>query len=389
MKVAYFDCPSGASGDMILGALFDAGVDAAELEGGLASLAIERFRIETEKRTRGGIGATGVRVVVEEKARHRGFPEIAKAIGASSLPSNVKDRAIAVFRLLGEAEAAVHRIPLEKVHFHEVGAVDAIVDVAGAVLGLHLLGVEKVRASVPATGTGFVRAAHGLLPLPAPAVAEILKGRPLRFTAVEGELLTPTGAALLAGLTESFGPPPLLRIERIGYGAGTADRPEMPNLLRLFIGEEAENLAGETVLQIESDVDDVPAELIGHLYGRALAEGALDLVVLPALMKKNRPGHRISLLASPSDREKMARLLMEETGTLGVRILEVSRATLPREVVRRTTRFGAIRYKRSELPGGRVRLVPEFEDCAAVARARNLPFLEVWEAVRRDGEENE
>ncbi|MBM3319796.1 MAG: nickel pincer cofactor biosynthesis protein LarC [Candidatus Eisenbacteria bacterium] len=389
MKVAYFDCPSGASGDMILGALFDAGVDPAELERGLASLAIERFRIETEKRTRGGIGATGVRVIVEEKARRRGFPEIAEAIGASELPSSVKDRAIEVFRLLGEAEAAVHRIPLERVHFHEVGAVDAIVDVAGALLGLHLLGIEEVRASVPATGTGFVRAAHGLLPLPAPAVAEILKGRPLRFTDVEGELLTPTGAALLAGLTESFGPPPLLRIERIGYGAGTADRPEMPNLLRLFIGEESERLAGETVLQIESDVDDVPAELIGHLYERALAEGALDLVVLPALMKKNRPGHRISLLASPSDREKMARLLMEETGTLGVRILEVPRAALPREVVRRTTRFGAIRYKRSELPGGRVRLSPEYEDCAAVARARNLPFLEVWEAVRRDGEENE
>ncbi|MFH1679419.1 MAG: nickel pincer cofactor biosynthesis protein LarC [Candidatus Eisenbacteria bacterium] len=387
MRAAYFDCPSGASGDMILGALFDAGVEPAEVERGLASLAIERFRIETEKRTRGGIAATGVRVVVEEEARPRNFRQIAEAIGSSALPEEVREGAVRVFRILGEAEAAVHGIPLEKVHFHEVGAVDSIVDVAGALLGLHLLGIERVRASVPATGTGFVRAAHGLLPVPAPATAEILKGRPVRFTEVEGELLTPTGAALLVGLTESFGPPPLLRIDRIGYGAGTADRPEPPNLLRLIVGEEEGALASETVLLMESDVDDVPAELIGHLYERVLAEGALDLVVLPAQMKKNRPGHRISLLAAPSDRDRLARLLMEETGTLGVRIFEVSRAVLRREVVRRATRFGEIRFKQSSLPGGRVRLSPEYEDCAAVARASELPFLEVWEAARRDGEE--
>jgi hypothetical protein len=387
MRTAYFDCPSGASGDMILGALIDAGLDAGLLASRLASLGIERFRIETERRMRGGISGTGVRVVVEEKAKPRGLPEIEAAFRGSSLPPGVQERAIRIFRILGEAEAAVHAVPIERVHFHEVGAVDAIVDVAGAVLGLEMLGVGAVRASVPATGTGEVRSAHGVLPIPAPATAAILRGRRVRFLEIEGELLTPTGAAVLVGLTDSFGPPPSLRIDRVGYGTGDADRPELPNVLRLFLGEETVGPGSEPVVVLESDVDDVPAEVLGHLYERALAEGALDLVLLPAQMKKNRPGHRISLLARPADRDRLARLLMEETGTLGVRFHEITRAVLPREAVTRKTRFGEIRFKRSELPGGRVRLSPEFEECAAIARARGLAFLEVWEAVQRDGEE--
>ncbi|RPJ41450.1 MAG: nickel pincer cofactor biosynthesis protein LarC, partial [Candidatus Latescibacterota bacterium] len=331
MKTAYFDCPSGASGDMILGALVDAGLDAGAIQRSLETLSIERFRIETERRMRGGIAATGVRVIVEEQAKPRGFSAIAAAIAASALPEGVKERATRIFRLLGEAEAAVHAIPLEKVHFHEVGAVDAIVDVVGAVIGLHLLGVETVRASAPATGTGEVRASHGVLPIPAPATAALLRGRSVRFTEVNGELLTPTGAAILVGLTDSFGPPTRFRIDRVAYGAGEADRKELPNVLRLFLGEEAGGLGLEAVVLLETDVDDVPAEILGHLFERAFAAGALDLVLLPAQMKKNRPGHRISLLVRPADRDRMTRLLMEETGTLGVRMSELARAVLARE----------------------------------------------------------
>jgi hypothetical protein len=209
----------------------------------------------------------------------------------------------------------------------------------------------------------------------------------VRFTEVEGELLTPTGAALLVGLTDSFGPPAPLRIDRVAYGVGDADRPELPNVLRLFLGEETDGLRTEPVVLLETDVDDVPAELLGHLFERAFAEGALDLVLVPAQMKKNRPGHRISLLAAPRDRDRMARLLIEETGTLGVRFHELTRAVIPRDEVRRKTRFGEMRFKRSSLPGGRERLSPEYEECASIARARGLPFLEVWEAVLRDGEE--
>jgi uncharacterized protein (TIGR00299 family) protein len=387
MRIAYFDCISGASGDMILGALCDAGVSAGELAGGLETIGIERFRLETESRSRGGIAGTGVRVVVEEKASHRGFREIAEAIGASGLPEGVKRDAIRVFRVLGEAEAAVHAIPLEEVHFHEVGAVDSIVDVTGALLGLHLLRIDAVYASVPPTGTGFVSAEHGVLPVPAPATAEILRGRPVRFTEVEGELLTPTGAALLVGLTDSFGPPPPFKIEGIGHGIGAADRPELPNILRLFVGEDTASMRSESVALLETDVDDVPGEALGHLFERAFAEGALDLVLIPVHMKKSRPGHRISLLAAPADRDRMARLLMEETGTLGVRCLETSRVALPREIVRRETRFGIVRFKRSTLAGGGARLSPEYDDCAAIARRQGLPFLTVWEAVVRDGKE--
>jgi len=387
MKIAYFDSSSGASGDMVLGALFDAGLDPGELESTLGTIPGLRFRIRTERASRHGIGGTAVTVETPGEKKARGLPEIERGIDSLSAPEEVRERAKRVFRILGEAEAKVHGVPIEKVHFHEVGAVDSIVDVVGAVLGLHLLGVEKVFASPPSTGTGTVRAAHGVLPLPAPATAEILRGRPLRPTSVEGELLTPTGAAILVGLTDRFGPPPLYALERIGYGVGRADRKELPNILRVLLGRLDRAAASERLLLLETDVDDVAAELLGHLFDRALETGALDIQLLPTVMKKNRPGHRISLLARPDDRERLLRLLVEETGTLGVRCIEVDRIALPRSVEERNTRFGTVRCKRSELPGGRIRLVPEYEDCARLAREKGLPLLEVWEKVLADLEE--
>ncbi|MFH1279411.1 MAG: nickel pincer cofactor biosynthesis protein LarC [Candidatus Eisenbacteria bacterium] len=389
MKIAFFDGPSGASGDMILGSLLDGGLPLDDLRSDLSSLALEPFRIEPEPRSRHGIGGTGVRVIPEARGKHRGFPEIAAAIEGSALPGAVKERAVAVFRLLGEAEAAVHRIALEKVHFHEVGAVDSIVDIVGAVAGLHRLGVERVYAAPPVTGRGTVRAAHGVLPVPAPATVEVLRGRECRPSEVEGELLTPTGAALLVGLTERFGPPPPFRVDRVGYGVGEAERREAPNVLRLTLGETVRAPGTDLVLLLETDVDDVPAEVIGHLFERAFEEGALDVTAAPVIMKKNRPGHRLTLIVRPEDRDRLARLLMDETGTLGIRIRETERIVADREVVERETRFGPIRFKRAVLPGGRVRLAPEYEDCAAVARRRSVPFLRVWEDALRDGEEKE
>jgi len=389
MKIAYFDCVSGASGDMILGALFDAGLAPADLSEALSGLPIEPFRIETERRMRSGIAGTGVRIVVEGKAARRGFPEIAQAIENASLPAPVTKRAIAIFRILGEAEAAVHRIPIEKVHFHEVGAVDAIVDIVGGVTGLHMLGIEKVYASIPPTGTGTVHADHGPLPVPAPATVEILRGRPTRPTTVEGELLTPTGAALLVGLTDRFAPPPPFAATAIGYGVGDADRPELPNLLRISVGDQAESIATDTVLVLETDVDDAPPEALGYLVERVLGAGALDVQILPTVMKKNRPGHRVSVLVRPGDRDRLAPILLEESGTLGVRIVEADRMILPREVVERRTRYGTIRFKRALLPGGGARLTPEYEDCAALARERGIAYLQVWRNALVDGEEKE
>lgn len=386
MKTAYFDCPSGAAGDMILAALIDAGLDPDALRDSLSTLSIEKFHIEIEKVSRSGIACTGIRVVQDEPAGSRGFPEIEKLIRASSLPEEVRERAVGIFRILGEAEAKVHRIPLEKVHFHEVGAVDAIVDIVGVVTGLHLLGVTSVYASVPATGSGTVRAAHGVLPLPAPATLEVLCGRSFRPTDVEGELLTPTGAALLVGLTDRFSPPPPMTIESIGYGAGTAVRKELPNLIRLVLGSVDDALPSEPLVLLETDVDDVIPEILGSLFERALTEGALDLVVLPNVMKKNRPGYRVSLLARPADRDRMVRLLLEETGTLGVRCVSVDRFAVRREIVERETRFGIVRFKRAYLPGGKVRITPEHDDCASLAREKGVPLLEVWESLIRDAE---
>lgn len=387
MKIAYFDGPSGASGDMILGSLLDAGLRLDDLRDDLAGLPIDPFRIEAEPRSRHGIGGTGVRVIVEGHGKHRGFTQIAAAIEGSRLAAPAKARAIAVFRLLGEAEASVHRIPLEKVHFHEVGAVDSIVDIVGAVAGLHRLGVDEVYAAPPVTGRGTVRAAHGVLPVPAPATVVVLRGRECRPSEIEGELLTPTGAALLVGLTGRFGAPPPFCVGEVGYGVGSAEREEVPNVLRLTLGVREGALRTDTVVVLETDVDDAPPEAIGHLFERALGEGALDVTVAPVVMKKNRPGHRIMLLAAPADRNRMALLLMEETGTLGVRIRETERLVLGREVVEIETRFGPVRFKRAALPGGRVRLAPEYDDLAAIARRRGMPFLQVWEEALRDGEE--
>jgi pyridinium-3,5-bisthiocarboxylic acid mononucleotide nickel chelatase len=391
MRTLYFDCFAGISGDMTLGALVAAGVDARELLERLALLDVPGYEVEFETVDRSGISATRavVRLTREEK-HHRHLKDIEKIIGGSRLGDSVKERALKIFGRLAEAEARVHNVPVERIHFHEVGAVDAIVDVVGACIGFELLGVERFVSSALHVGSGTVEMAHGRFPVPPPAVAELLRGTPVYSTDVTGELVTPTGAAIVATVCEGFGAMPLMRVEATGYGAGTREYKNFPNVLRLLVGE-AESAAiapgegteaDEELLMIETNVDDVSPQVLGHLLELALARGALDCYFTPVQMKKNRPGVLVSILCRPSEREALAGLLFEETPTLGVRTHAVKRRALEREAVTVETEFGTIAVKVARRAGRVLGATPEFEECRAAALAHGVPLRDVQEAAR-------
>lgn len=389
MKIACFDCPSGAAGDMILASLVDSGLPVERLQEALHSLSLPPFKIEVTRQKRSGIVGTGIRFVVPEEKKARHLKDITALIDNSSLPSRVKEDSKRVFQLIGEAEAKVHGVDVEAIHFHEVGAMDSILDIVGVSAALHIMDISEVYCTVPSTGSGEVRAAHGTMPVPSPATVEILMGRPIRKRDVQGELLTPTGAALLVGFTRSFGPHPPMLLEGVGYGAGTAEFDSLPNLVRVMIGNRQENGTSlERVSLLETDIDHLPSELLGGFFEKALAEGALDVTLIATVMKKNRPGHRLSLLCRPADATRLAELIISETGSLGVRISEVDRLAVERVEQIRSTRFGKVRFKKSTLPGGRIRLAPEYDDCLAIARREGLPLREVWEEVSRTNEED-
>ncbi|HEX8560121.1 MAG TPA: nickel pincer cofactor biosynthesis protein LarC [Pyrinomonadaceae bacterium] len=393
MRTLYFDCFAGISGDMTLGALVAAGADARELKGRLALLDVPGYEVEFETVDRSGISATRavVRLTRDEK-HHRHLSDIEKIIRGSRLGDSVKERALKIFGRLAEAEARVHNVPVERIHFHEVGAVDAIVDVVGACIGFELLGVESFRSSALHVGSGMVEMAHGRFPVPPPAVAELLRGAPVYSTDVAGELVTPTGAAVVAAVCEGFGPMPRMRVEATGYGAGARDYKNFPNVLRVIVGEaEAESGAGggggspsdEELLMVETNVDDVSPQVLGHLMERALAAGALDCFFTHVQMKKNRPGVLVSVLCRPPEREALTALLFEETPTLGVRAYGVSRRALERESVTVETEFGTIAVKVGRDGRGRVLVAaPEFEECRAAALARGVSLRDVQEAAR-------
>ena len=399
MRTLYFDCFAGISGDMTLGALVDAGADARELTGRLALLGVEGYEISFEKVDRSGIGATRalVRLTREEK-QHRHLSQIEKIIGGSRLNDSVKERALKIFRRLGEAEARVHDVPVERIHFHEVGAVDAIVDVVGACICFELLQVERFAASALHVGSGTVEMAHGRFPVPPPAVAELLRGAPVYSTDIVGELVTPTGAAIVATVCEAFGPLPRMRVEATGYGAGGREYRNFPNVLRVLVGESVEaggappgvpRQGDEELLMVETNVDDVSPQVLGHLMERALGAGALDCYFTHAQMKKNRPGVLVSILCRPSDGEAMQGLLFAETPTLGVRSYAVRRRALEREFVTVETEFGTIAVKVARHAGRVVGATPEYEDCHAAALAHDVPLRVVQEAAlgafRRSG----
>jgi uncharacterized protein (TIGR00299 family) protein len=387
MKLAYFDCFSGISGDMTLGALVDAGCAADHLRAELDKLNVPGWQLKTEKVWKNGIAATYVRVSAEDQQKHRSLTTIQEILNASRLPAPVRDRATSIFQKLGQAEAAVHDIPIEKIHFHEVGAIDAIVDIVGACIGFTALGIDKFACSPLNVGGGAAKMAHGVLPVPAPATASLLKGKPTYSNGVQRELVTPTGAAIIATLCDSAGPQPLMTVSAIGYGAGTANLEGQPNVLRIMIGKAAEKAVpgyDEEISVIEANLDDMNPQIYGYVLEKALAAGALDVYTTPVQMKKNRPGTLLTMLCKPSDTNPLMSLIFAETTTFGVRSYQAQRRILPRESVNVTTSYGDVRVKLSRVNGRILHVSPEYDDCRKLANEKNVPLQQVIsEALHR------
>lgn len=384
MKTLYFDCFAGASGDMILGALVGVGVDPRELLEKLSLLGVSGYEIDFEKVDRSGISATYARVRTADEHAHRHLSNILKVINDSMLSEGVKRRATQIFTRLAEAEALIHNVPVERIHFHEVGALDAIIDVVGACIGFELLGVERFVCSELHVGSGMVEMAHGRFPIPPPAVAELLKGVPIYSSDIKGELVTPTGAAIITAVCSEFGPLPKMKTERTGYGAGTREYQNFPNVLRLMLGDDVigEASSDERLFVVETNIDDMSPQIYGYVMEQALERGALDCYFTPVQMKKNRPGVVISILCRPKERDAMCELLLEETTTLGVRFLEVERRSLERETVGVETEFGAIDVKVARLGGRVIKAMPEYEQCRAAAERANATLQAVERAAR-------
>jgi pyridinium-3,5-bisthiocarboxylic acid mononucleotide nickel chelatase len=386
MKLVYFDCFSGISGDMTLGALVDAGFPVEHLRSELHGLQVPGWELSAEKVWKNGMAATYVHVKTEDQSKHRSLGAILDILQKSQLAAPVRDRAAAIFTKLGEAEARVHDVPLEKIHFHEVGAVDSIVDIVGACIGFHALGIERFACSALNVGGGTVKMAHGILPVPAPATANLLQWKPTYSNGVQKELVTPTGAAIVATLCESFGPQPQMAVSAIGYGAGTADLEGQPNVLRIMVGESMEKtIAGfeEEIFVIEANLDDMNPQIYGYFLEKALAAGALDVYTTPVQMKKNRPGMLLTVLCNPGDVQSLMGLIFAETTTFGARTYRAQRRVLPREWVKVPTEFGDVRVKVSRVNGSVLHVAPEFEDCRRAAEEKNVPLQRVIaEAIR-------
>jgi uncharacterized protein (TIGR00299 family) protein len=385
MKIAYFDCFSGISGDMALGALLDLGFTESSLREGLAALPVKGYRIEVSREQRQGLEGTSVRVLVEGgKQPHRHYAQIRKMLSDCSLPEGARDLAAEIFDRIAQAEAQVHGTVVEKVHFHEVGAVDSLVDVVGVALGIDDLGIQKCYVSSLPLGGGFVPCAHGVLPVPAPATVEIMKGMRVKEHPVEAELVTPTGAAIAAVLAGPGHPHmPPLHVQEVGYGVGDREF-DHPNLLRVFLGEPEEGYEADDVEVIECQIDDLQPELYPYLMERLLQSGAIDVYFIPVQMKKGRSGFLVHVLVEPSDRLRISEVLFQETTTLGIRLSRRNRIKLSRRTCEVETTLGWIPAKMVEgqaLGGAEVR--PEYEACKQVAEEKKLPLRKVYEEVLR------
>jgi pyridinium-3,5-bisthiocarboxylic acid mononucleotide nickel chelatase len=381
MKIAYFDCFAGASGDMILGALVDAGLDPDLLNRELAKLHLEHFSLSFKPSVKRGLGGCQAVVDIDTHMHHshRGLQDIRSLIEASELSQDIRQKSMAIFTRLAMAEARVHRTEVEAVHFHEVGAIDAIIDVVGAVSGLSVLGIEAVYCSALHLGSGTVSCAHGILPVPAPATLELVKGIPVYATGVQGELLTPTGAAILTTLAKRFGPLPAMTVEKYGYGSGMAD-PEIPNLLRVLIGHTDADIPGceaDQVAVIETAIDDMNPQIYDHVMQQALGLGALDISLTPIQMKKNRPGILLTLMCRPDDLQRFSRFILKETTSIGLRWRFENRIKASREIRVTATSLGTVRVKTARIQDDIIHQSPEFEDCKAIALKRNIPLKAV------------
>jgi hypothetical protein len=388
MRIAYLDCFSGISGDMFLGALLDAGVSLDQLRSELEKLGVSGWTLDAQEAMRAGLRATKAIVGVEQTRQPTSVSQILDTIRASGLSPRVKERALEVFRRLGEAEAKVHGTAFERVHLHEAGSLDAVVDIVGACAGLEILRVERLWCSPLPMGGGMVKTQHGLQPIPGPAVLELVKacpergrrGLPVEAGPEEVELTTPTGAALAVTLCESFGPPPAMTLEKVGSGAGTREL-SAPNVLRLWIGESAETSSWQRLAMLETNIDDMSPELYGHVSEKLFEAGALDVSLISAIMKKGRPGVLVRVLAPVESRDKLAGILFRETSTLGVRSSEILRQALERERIEVQTPWGKVGVKIGKRGEEVLSVSPEYEECAELARRSGVPLKRIMEAA--------
>jgi uncharacterized protein (TIGR00299 family) protein len=390
LKIAYFDCSAGISGDMCLGALVDAGVPLKEIEKGLKGLPVKGYRLETREVKRAGIAATKVDVVIRQSAisgqqSEKRWKDIKKTIKDSSLPERIKQRGLRTFKRLFEAEGRVHGNEYTRTHLHELGAVDCIVDIFGTLIGLDILGIERVYSSALNLGKGSVMTEHGTLPVPAPATAEILKGVPVYSSDVPFELTTPTGAALVRELAQNYGHIPMMKIEHTGYGAGQKDIPGLPNTLRILLGEDillrnTEPDPGVSI--IETSIDDMNPQCYEYVMERLFSSGALDVYLTQVIMKKGRPGVLLTVLCGEDRKEDIIDLLFKETTTIGVRFYEVARRVLKREIRRVKTESGTMRVKVSKRLDGTPKFSPEYEDCKRIAEQHKIPLIEVMKRAK-------
>ena len=384
MVIAYFDCFSGISGDMTLGALVDAGVSIDALRAELARLDLPGYKIKAEKVTRSGVAATKVFVIVDNKEHgERNLADILKFIESSGLATAIKQKSGMIFKRLAEAEAKVHGTTVDKIHFHEVGAVDSIVDIVGSVIGMELLGISQVMTSPINVGSGSVKTSHGLLPVPAPATAELLRGIPFYESSTKFELTTPTGAAIISTLCVFFGRLPTMKMERIAYGAGDKDFPGLPNVLRLMIGEPAPAYEADTSIVIETNIDDMNPQAYDYVVERLMQQGAQDVYLTPIIMKKGRPAILLSALADKSKADTLLDTIFRETTSIGVRIQEVGRKKLIREIKEIDTVYGKIRIKISKRGDEILTATPEYEDCKKIAEDKKIPLKQVMEEAKK------
>ncbi|MFH1126664.1 MAG: nickel pincer cofactor biosynthesis protein LarC [archaeon] len=381
MKVAYFDCFSGISGDMILGALVDLGVDVDYLKGELMKLDVGGYEISWEKVEKAHVFGTKVDVAVREKHAHRGLSDVNKLIDESRLDADVKVSAKKIFLRLAEAEGRVHNIDADKVHFHEVGAIDSIIDIVGAVVGIRKLGIGRIYCSSLNVGSGSVKCAHGVMPVPAPATAELIKGVPVYSSGVVGELVTPTGAAVITTLADCFGGMPKMRVDKVGYGAGDADFLH-PNMLRVFLGEADGGYDADVTDVIETNIDDMSPEYYGHVTERLMTSGALDVFLTNIMMKNNRPAIRLSVISMPESTERLVDIIFSETTTFGVRIYETRRRKLSVEKKDVKTKYGAVSVKVGRANGVVKVVSPEYRDCKKVADEYGVPLRDVYDLVK-------
>ncbi len=411
-RVLYLDCFSGISGDMLLGACLDAGLPLDDLRAALGSLAVEELSIGSERVLRAGIAATRFVVAGQDDAQvqtqsrvhghahghehthghahggtvsggHRSLPEIFALVDRSALTAGGKARVRELFQRLAETEAAIHQMPVEQVHLHEVGALDSIVDIVGAVFAMEWMGADQVICSPLNVGGGMVESAHGLIPVPAPATVRLLEGAPIYSGTIQRELVTPTGALLATSYATSFGPIPAMTLTRVGYGAGTRDNPGTPNVLRVLVGETVDAAEGDRVVVIECEIDDMNPQLFGAAMDQLYAAGALDVFYAPVQMKKNRPGTLLTVIGAPNRRQALTDVVFRETTTIGVRHIEMARQCLRRDWATVTTSVGDVRIKQAWHHGHIVNAVPEFDDCARLAAAHQVAVKEVQSLALR------